>query len=275
MPLFSYRAINDDNKEVRGTIDALDPEGAKQALEDLHLEIVDIAEATRIRPPVPTPTTSLPVQQPVSRTTFAFEGTDQHGHTQRGTIQAENKHEAFDRLKQEQALYLTALSPVGITPPYRDYDLLNWQRKEAAPLPKMPPVSAPPVPSAAKSKIGFTMPAGTLTPPQVQGVKAPATVSAPRYYPLVSTLRLYAGWLLAWYGLFVALGFYTHVRTLPWYIPFVEGFYLSPLIFSFVVAIFLFLLLTSVHRALRGGLFFGVILIMIGIAGFVGVRGSV
>ena len=47
MPLFTYRAINDDNKEVRGTIDAPDVSSARQAVENMHLEVLDVSESSR------------------------------------------------------------------------------------------------------------------------------------------------------------------------------------------------------------------------------------
>jgi hypothetical protein len=92
-----------------------------------------------------------------------------------------------------------------------------------------------------------------------------------KYFPLLSTLRLYAGWLLAWYGLFVALGYYSTFRTLPFEIPLVMSFYTSPLIFSVTVAVFLFLLSTTIHRAINGKLASGLILTVAGIIAFVAV----
>ncbi|MFA5799452.1 MAG: hypothetical protein WC840_00660 [Candidatus Peribacteraceae bacterium] len=274
MPLFTYRATNDDSKEVRGTIESPDIESAKRALQDLHLETSDISEAMRLRPEDRQPAVPPP---PASRTTFAFEGKDDRGTVRRGTVEAETKHAAFERLKHDQKLSVTALSPVGITPVYRDYDLLNWQRKDSPPAPPVPVAIPSPAPAAAAKPLGFSLPAGTLAPAaQVPSTNTEhGTRNAERYFPLLSTIRLYAGWLLAWYALFVALGYYSHVRTLPWNVPFVEAFYLSPLIFTFVVAIFLFLMLTSLKRALGGGIFTGFIFTILGIGALVFVRMSV
>lgn len=282
MTVFSYRAVNDDNKEVRGQVDAPDLDGAKHALEDLHLDAIEVYEATRTHGSAAEP--SGP--QPVLQTTFAFEGTDPSGTVRRGTIQAETKYQAFERLKNDQRLMLTMLSPLGVTPQYRDNDLENWQRKEMVsaapiavpkaaamipPLPSVQPLSVPATKTAATS-VSFTIPEMQKT---VNPAPAPITPSTPRsYHPITATLRLYSGWLLAWYGLFVAVGYYASVREMPWEIPFVQAFFVSPLIFSFIVAIFLFLLLGAVHRAMNGKMISGMALSALGIAGFVGVRWS-
>ena len=65
------------------------------------------------------------------------------------------------------------------------------------------------------------------------------------YLPLHETLRLYAGWLMAWYCLVYALGSYQFFRPLPFRIPLVEGLFLSPLVRSFTLVAFLYLLLGS------------------------------
>lgn len=88
------------------------------------------------------------------------------------------------------------------------------------------------------------------------------------YSPLVSTLRLYAGWLLAWYGLVIALGYYVHVRDVPFEVPLVQGLFLSPLVFAFLLATFLFLLLSSIHHFLKGGALKGLLFAGVGIGAF-------
>ncbi len=276
MPVFSYRAINDDSKEVRGSVDAPDLDSARKVLEDQHLEVVELYEAARSHDEKAGAASA--VSQPMLKTTFAFEGKDTSDTVRRGTIQAENKFQAFERLKQDQKLFLTMLSPLGITPQYRDNDLENWQKSatiEAKPAsPQQTPIKqavvVPPAAPKAAPKIGFTLPEEqrTLKTPPPAPVKAIST----SYHSLLTTLRLYAGWLLAWYGLFVALGYYVSVRALPWDIPFVQAFYESSLIFSFVVAIFLFLLMSAMHRALGGRLFGGIALTIVGIAAFAAVR---
>lgn len=273
MSAFTYRAVNTDNKEVRGQIDAVDMDSAKRSLEAVHLDVVEIHEASRSSKMANQESESEP--QPVLKTTFAFEGTDPSKSVRRGTIQSETKYQAFERLKHDQKLFVTMLSPLGVTPQYRDNDLENWQRKEAesaasvtSAVKMQPSVSTEP----KRKTIAFTEEKIEKAAP----VRAPEKIDRPHiYHPIVSTLRLYAGWLLAWYGLFVALGYYAHVRSLSWDLPFVEAFYLSPLIFSFTVAIFLFLVLGAIHRAHQGRWISRIVLGLLGIGAFLGVRMSV
>lgn len=262
MTVFSYRAINDDGKEVRGSIESADLDAAKSALADLHLDVIEVTEATRIKPVAAPQAARAPSQM----TTFAFEGQDSAGTVRRGTVQAATKFDAFNKLKNEQALALNMLAPMGTLPKYNDPDLQQWQKSAASAAPK------PQAPAEkAKPKIGFTQ---TPAPAPVTGKPkaAPAPVKSSGYHPLVSTLALYAGWLLAWYGLFVATGHYATVRSLPWDIPFVQAFYVSPLIFSFTVGIWLFLLLFTLNRAIHGRLAGGIVMTLLGAGIFVAIR---
>lgn len=84
------------------------------------------------------------------------------------------------------------------------------------------------------------------------------------FFPLTDTVRLYAGWLLAWYFIIYALGSYQTDGRLPFAVPFLESLYRSSLILSFSCAAFLFLLCTSLHRASGGGALRGLLL---GVAG--------
>ncbi len=202
---------------------------------------------------------------------FAFEGKDTAGTVRRGTMQAQSKYEAFKKLRGDQKLFLSMLSPVGVLPQYKDAELDQWQRgvKEAPVLSQVSVTTQAPKTPAPRQTIGFT----NITEPVKKSSPAPAT-KAPggAYHPLTATLRLYAGWLLAWYGLFVAVGYYSVYRTLPWDIPFVQAFYLSPLIFSFIAAIFIFLMMSAIHKAVKGGVVSGISFTMLGIALFVGVK---
>ena len=74
-----------------------------------------------------------------------------------------------------------------------------------------------------------------------------------RYFPLADTLRLYTGWLLTGYLTAYFLGSYQLIKPLPFEMPYVLAFLYSPLILSFTLACFLFLLATSIHRKLNGG----------------------
>ncbi len=281
MPLFSYRATDDDNKEVRGSLDATDELTARSALENLHLEVLEISEASRTHssPTAPEHQDQLPV--------FAFEGKDGAGHVRRGTLQAAIKYEAFKRLRDDQKLFLTMLSPVGVLPQYKDPDLDQWQRnsKTLAPAPSVQTATSQPVLNAKpvnlqgasaptkpapRTSLGFTN-----IPEVTKKAAEPSPINKTTsrdYHPLSGTLRLYAGWLLAWYGLFVAVGYFSFERSLPWNIPFVQAFYLSPLIFSFIVAIFIFLTLSAIHKIMKGGLIAGIAFTLVGIGLFFGVK---
>lgn len=132
----------------------------------------------------------------------------------------------------------------------------------------------PLTPEQAEKLLSFTPVAPVsedpATPAEHAPQPAPATHTEDRtYFPLLDTLRLYAGWLLAWYALVYALGSYQHSRPLPFRIPFVEGLFLSPLVLSFTLAAYLFLLLSGIWKATGKGIFKGLLATLIGVAGFV------
>jgi hypothetical protein len=87
------------------------------------------------------------------------------------------------------------------------------------------------------------------------------------YIPLLDTLRLFAGWLLAWYALVFLLGSFQQAGRISSDIPFLQALFSSSLVLRFAFATYLFLLLSSVHRRLQGGVLNGIFLTMIGIAG--------
>lgn len=74
---------------------------------------------------------------------------------------------------------------------------------------------------------------------------------------------------MAWYSLVYALGSYQNTRPLPFRIPYAEGLFLSPLVLSFTLGAYLFLLLTAIWKALGRGIFKGLVLTTAGIAAFV------
>ncbi len=92
------------------------------------------------------------------------------------------------------------------------------------------------------------------------------------YYPLTDTIRLYAGWLLAWYFLIYMFGAYQFTRALPVKISIVDDLFFSPLILHFAAAAFIFLLLSSVHRVLGRKILLGVGLFIIGVVMYWGFR---
>lgn len=86
------------------------------------------------------------------------------------------------------------------------------------------------------------------------------------YLPLFETMRLYAGWLLAWYALIYIIGAYQFTKNLPFRIPYAESLFLSPLVLSFTLAAFLFLILSNVYKLLGRNNVVGFLLLVIGIA---------
>ena len=88
------------------------------------------------------------------------------------------------------------------------------------------------------------------------------------FHRLSDTLRLYAGWWLAWYLLMYAIGTYQRLHPLPVRIEFFEKIAGSGLLLNLALATFLFLLLSSVHRRLQGEILSGVALTVIGMGLF-------
>ncbi len=92
-----------------------------------------------------------------------------------------------------------------------------------------------------------SQPAPNPVPPSTPQPQSPAV-----YFPLLETLRLYAGWLLAWYCLVYAVGSYQFTRELPMHVPYAESLFLSPLVLSFTFGAYLFLLLSGVYKSHKG-----------------------
>lgn len=88
------------------------------------------------------------------------------------------------------------------------------------------------------------------------------------YVPLTETLRLFAGWLLAWYGLVYLFGALKLENRLPFEVPFVDGLFLSPLILRLAFGTYLFLLLTTIHKAVGRGTGKGIALTLAGALAF-------
>ncbi len=91
------------------------------------------------------------------------------------------------------------------------------------------------------------------------------------YAPLMDTLRIFAGWLLGWYGVIYALGFLSSTGRLPT-LPFVDELFTSSLVLYFTFGTFLFLALSNIHRWLGKGLLLGCVLALVYVglvAGFV------
>jgi ABC-type amino acid transport system permease subunit len=89
---------------------------------------------------------------------------------------------------------------------------------------------------------------------------------APRmdYAPLIDTLRIYAGWLLACLGTVFALGTHGITHKSTWIPAILMEWVRSPLILQVTFLTFMFLLLSSIHRLLGRGLWKGISLIVTG-----------
>lgn len=111
----------------------------------------------------------------------------------------------------------------------------------------------------------------TTTEDEPEKKKQPADISQSRaYLPLVDTLRLFAGWLLAWYGLVYLLGAFQYNQKLPADVPFLQALFVSPLVLRCTLAVFLFLLFTDLHRWLGRGIGKGILLTIVAVGLFVG-----
>jgi hypothetical protein len=88
---------------------------------------------------------------------------------------------------------------------------------------------------------------------------APKMPEVPTYAPLHETLRVFAGWLLGWYGVIYALGFLEQSGKLP-ELPFVRELFESRLVLQFTFGTFLVLAMSNVHRWLGGGTLKGFVL---------------
>ncbi len=94
---------------------------------------------------------------------------------------------------------------------------------------------------------------------------APKMPDAPAYAPMHETLRVFAGWLLAWYGVIYALGFLEQSGKLP-ELPFVRELFESRLVLQFTFGTFLVLAMSNVHRWLGGGTLKGFVLAVASVA---------
>lgn len=86
------------------------------------------------------------------------------------------------------------------------------------------------------------------------------------YIPLTQTLRLFAGWLMAWYGIIYLAGSYRADGRLPYDIPLIQSLASSSLVLRFSFAVFLFLLLTDIHQWTGKKAVIGVLLGFAGVA---------
>ena len=98
------------------------------------------------------------------------------------------------------------------------------------------------------------------------------TNASREYHPLIDTLRLYAGWLLACLFVIYAVGGYQQLRQFPFRLSILDEWTASPMILSVTLVTFLFLLLSSVHRVMGRGFWKGLALAVMGFGVMVGFR---
>ncbi len=117
---------------------------------------------------------------------------------------------------------------------------------------------------AGDATIGFSeTPAWTVTGGSTKAVKE--ATEKPEYIPLLQTLRLFAGWLMAWYGIIFLAGSYRADGRIPYDIPAIEGLAASPLVLRFAFGTFLFLALTDLHKKAGSKAIVGVLLAIVGV----------
>lgn len=181
---------------------------------------------------------------------FSYTAHNAQGEVTQGSLDALSIQAARDALKEMQ------LEPEEIHE--------TTKSEEVRFSDALPPLS-PLTPEHAEQLLSAVPPPSPLA---IAEVAPPEKPPAPPYFPLIDTFRLYAGWLLAWYFLVYAVGSYQHFRPLPFHIPYLEGLFLSPLVLSFTLAAFLFLLLSNIWKVMGAGFVRGLLLMIFGVACF-------
>ncbi len=113
------------------------------------------------------------------------------------------------------------------------------------------------------------MDAPDLPTPALHGPPAESGDANAGYYPLVDTLRLYAGWLLAFLVVLSSASGFALLGKLPFHSQLLQEWLLSGAIRNAAFVTFLFLLLSTVHGVLRGGVWKGIGLMLVGFVVFV------
>ncbi len=173
-------------------------------------------------------------------TTFQYTAKDERGLTKTGTVDADSIDSARQVIASKGYIASEVFEAIPISL-YSQSNDMDWSLGPKIANPVAPTESAPSV----------------------------AVETAPRtYFPLLETLRLYAGWLLAWYCMVYAIGSYQYTRELPFTLPYAESLFLSPLVLSFTFAAYLFLLLTGMYKWSGRKRSAGFVLLLAGIALF-------
>ena len=101
MPVFKYTVANKQGKYLSGSVEAPDSESAKKELNNLGFSVIELSESNE---------ESLPE---TSDKKFFFEAIDRNSKNISGTIPGDTQQEAFQRLKDEYDLTVTAIWPEG------------------------------------------------------------------------------------------------------------------------------------------------------------------
>jgi len=182
---------------------------------------------------------------------FSYTARDPNGTLLRGTLDAPTIDTARMALRsmqlQEEEMYQIsyggASSPLE-SPPGHPLPPVTAFDQQYTPVPA-PVVGVPhgqPLPAITEEAIAATQKATIKSAKRDRSKAEPAA-----YFPLHQTLRLYAGWLLAWYGLVYAVGGYYITRVPSFEIPYLRGIFESSLVLTLTLVAFLFLLETTMY----------------------------
>lgn len=147
MAQFQYNAVNQAGKRLSGLISAETEEEARKQLNELGISVLSIEKLKDSSPEsvtaAPAPSKDLP--------RFEFEAKDPHGRQIVGTIPAETRQKAYQRLLEEYNFLVTLLVPEGATDVEkeraREEDLSQLLQQKT-----MSPVEGAPVDPAFEAK---------------------------------------------------------------------------------------------------------------------------
>ena len=229
MSIYKYKARNDDNQIVEGTIDAVNIDAAHVALREMNLQPEEVLQVQGDAEEFPSP-----VQD--------SEDSDDSEESEGSKVRApDNPVDERESMKYSEAFGMEQSEPV------------DWK-------------------DPSEEDIHMTVDTHTPLPATSPHVQKDEDV---QYYPLTDTFRLYAGWQLALYAMVYALGYYQASRVTSINIPYVDTLILSPILLTFTWGCFLFLLCTSLHKAVGGGTMRGLTMTVLGLAVFVVYRMNV
>lgn len=214
--------------------------------------------------------------------TFSYIAKRPDGAETRGTINAASLDAAREELRK-QGLMIEDIRQQQNPPQQKPQQPKpqqqpRTQQQQKAPL-AHPQSTKPAQQPKPQQQVARPSPIAAVTPQQkkpdplpwsgANNGSAPKLPDTPTYAPLHETLRIFAGWLLAWYGLIYALGFLESTGRLP-QLPFIHELFLSPLVLQFTFGTFLLLALSNLHRWIGRGIVTGFLLVLVYAAGLTG-----